>query len=79
MNEQNEKSMSVTDWLVTLIVTAIPLVGFIMLFVWAFGGNSPAAKTNWAKAALILYAIGVVLAIMFYGTVLGLLVASGEF
>jgi len=63
---------------VTLIVTAIPMVGFIMLFVWGFGGNAPTAKANWAKAALILYAIGIVLAVLFYGTLLGVLVASGN-
>lgn len=27
----NEQPMSVTDWLITLLITAIPLVGFIML------------------------------------------------
>ena len=79
MNEMTDRQMSLTDWLITLIVTAIPFIGFIMLFVWAFGGGSPTAKMNWAKAALILYAIGLVLAIIFYGTILGLVVASGNF
>lgn len=79
MKEQNERSMSVTDWLITLIVTAIPMVGFIMLFVWGFGGNSPTAKANWAKAALILYAIGVVFLVLFYGTIAGLVLATGDF
>lgn len=27
--------MSVKDWVITLLITAIPLVGFIMLFIWA--------------------------------------------
>lgn len=79
MNDLNERPMSVTDWLVTLIVTAIPMVGFIMLFVWGFGGNAPASKANWAKAALILYAIGIVFLVLFYGTIIGLVLASGEY
>ncbi len=57
---------STTDWLITLIITAIPLVGFVMLFVWAFGSDTNESKANWAKATLILYAISVVIAILFF-------------
>ena len=57
--------MSVKNWVITLILTAIPLVGFIMLFVWAFGDNTNKTRSNWAKAALILMAICLVLYIVF--------------
>ncbi|MCK5847367.1 MAG: hypothetical protein KAG84_08005 [Bacteroidales bacterium] len=49
--------MSVKDWLVTMLVVAIPLVGFIMIFVWAFGDSANRNKANWAKASLLLLAI----------------------
>ncbi len=49
--------MSVGDWILTLFITAIPLIGFIMLFVWAFGSGDNPNKTNFAKGALVLYAI----------------------
>jgi hypothetical protein len=78
-NEIQEAPMSVKDWVITLIVTALPMIGFIMLFVWGFGGNAPTNKANWAKAALLLYAIGIVLAIAFYGTILGFVLASGNY
>ena len=68
--------LSVSDWLITLLISAIPLVGFIMLFVWAFSSNVPASKSNWAKATLVLMVIGIVLAIIilviFGATILGL-------
>ena len=60
----NNQPVSVGDWVITYIITLIPLVGFIMLFVWAFGSNTKTSKANWAKAALILFAIGVVLSIL---------------
>lgn len=68
MNDLNQnmkdQAVSVGDWVVTYLITLIPLVGFIMLFVWAFGNNTKTSKANWAKAALILFAIGVVLSII---------------
>lgn len=45
--------MSVSDWFVTIFITAIPLVGLIMLFVWGFGSDTHPGKANWAKATLL--------------------------
>lgn len=59
-------TLSTTDWLITLIITAIPIVGFVMLFVWAFGSDTPESKANWAKATLILYAITIALSIIIF-------------
>ena len=70
------KAMSVGDWIITMIVTAIPLVGFIMLFVWAFGSGTNLSKKNWAKAALIFYAIIIVLYFLFFAAIMGAM-ASG--
>jgi hypothetical protein len=67
------EEVSVGDWMITILITAIPLVGLIMLFVWAFGGGAQASKKNWAIATLIWYAIAIVLLIIFFiifGTIL---------
>ncbi|HLN53838.1 MAG TPA: hypothetical protein VK212_09025 [Lentimicrobium sp.] len=66
-NEEINKRepVSIGDWLITLIVSAIPIVGFIMLFVWAFSSGIHPSKTNWAKATLIFIAIFFVLGIIF--------------
>ena len=73
------EEISVGDWMITILISAIPLVGLIMLFVWAFGGGAPASKKNWAIATLIWYAIGIVLVIIFiiiFGTILASLFSS---
>ncbi len=54
---QDSSVMSLKDWVITLIIASIPLVGFIMLFVWGFGSGTNVNKANFAKAALIMYAI----------------------
>lgn len=67
------EEVSLSDWIVTMLITAIPVVGFIMLFVWAFGSAAPPSKRNWAKAALIWMAIGVVLGSLLGGAIAGFL------
>ncbi|OXM85541.1 hypothetical protein [Paenibacillus rigui] len=57
--------LTVKQWIVTLIVLAIPLVNLIMLFVWAFGDGTNPNKKNYAQASLLLAAIFIVLYIVF--------------
>ncbi len=72
-------TISVGDWLITLLISAIPLVGFIMLFVWAFGSGTPASKANYAKATLIFFAIFMVLGFLFASSIAALIMsASGR-
>lgn len=62
---QLEQPMSMGEWLVTIIVSMIPCVGIVMLFVWAFGqGNTN--RRNYCRAQLIIAAVGIVLAIILY-------------
>ena len=49
--------VTVGEWLVTMLIAAIPLVNVVMLFVWAFGSNTKLSKANWAKATLIFLVI----------------------
>jgi membrane protein YdbS with pleckstrin-like domain len=63
-NQVNTQPMSTKDWLITLIIAAIPFIGFIMLFVWGFSGGTNVNKANWAKAALLLMAILIALSIL---------------
>jgi hypothetical protein len=69
----NYKPMTIGDWIITLIIMYIPLVGFIMLFVWAFGGGTHPSKKTWAQAVLILMVIGIILAIIFFGVIASIL------
>ena len=70
------------DWFLTMLITAIPVVGLIMLFVWAFGSNTNISKSNWAKAALIWMAISIGMVIIFvviFGALFGVLMNSGDY
>lgn len=60
MEQQNTPQaplMSVKDWVITVLLTAIPLVGIVLLFVWAFGNDGNQTRANWAKGNLIVAAI----------------------
>lgn len=74
--------MSVKDWFLTMLITYIPLVGLVMLFVWAFDSNTNLNKKNFAKASLLWMLVGIAIAliivVLFLGAFLSLLGSSGE-
>lgn len=75
--------ISVGDWLITLLIRAIPLVNIIMLFIWAFGSGNNPNKANWAKAVLIWLVIGsvitVIILVVFGAAFIGLLESGPDF
>jgi hypothetical protein len=73
---QSWEPIKVGDWFVTILISAIPLVGLIMLFVWAFGSGTNPSKANWAKATLIWYVVAIALVVIFI-VVFGALLFSG--
>jgi hypothetical protein len=80
-NQQQATVMSTREWVITLLIRIIPIVGFIMLFVWAFGNNENQNKANWAKATLIWIAIGLVIGIFimiaFGGMIAAMIMSQG--
>ena len=76
----NQQPMSVKDWLITFLILAIPVVGLVMLFIYAFGNDQNIHKQNWAKAQLIWMAI--ILALVFlvfliFGSIFAAAMAGG--
>ena len=65
IENENAPVVTVGDWVLTYLIAAIPLVGIIMLFIWAFGNDTNPNKPNWAKAALIWAAIAIGIYITF--------------
>ena len=56
--ENNEyKPMTIGDWVITFLLTMIPIIGFILVFVWAFSGQIQHSKKTWAQATLIMMVI----------------------
>ncbi len=53
--------LTLGNYIVMMLVSAIPVVGFIMLLIWAFSGNTNINKKNYARAALIMMvAVGII-------------------
>lgn len=53
-NEYKKPPISLGEWIISVLVKRIPLIGLIMLIVWATDKNTDPEKANWAKAELIV-------------------------
>ncbi|MCB5286903.1 MAG: hypothetical protein LHW64_03770 [Candidatus Cloacimonetes bacterium] len=65
--------MTIGNWIVTMIILAIPFVNIIMLIVWAASSAENPNRKNWAIAQLIFMAIGIALYILLFSTIVGLM------
>jgi len=65
IENENVPVVSTSEWVLTYLIAAIPIVGLVMLFVWAFGSETNPNKANWAKAGLIWAAIIIGIYIVF--------------
>ena len=59
-----EEPVSLGEWMITILLMAIPCVQIIMPFVWAFSSSTKKSKSNFFKASLIFAAIYLVLFII---------------
>ena len=75
-NQNREmQAVSIGDWVLTLFIASLPLIGLIMLLVWAFGDSTHPSKANFAKASLIWMVIGIVIVgmMLMFGVFAGLM------
>jgi membrane-associated HD superfamily phosphohydrolase len=56
--------ITIGNWLLTFIITALPLIGFIMLIVWAVSADTHPSKRTWSQAALIMFGIMIALVVV---------------
>lgn len=63
--QNNSKIMSYGDWALTIFISSLPLIGLIMLLIWAFGDEKNIHKKNWAKGNLLIALIGLILVFFF--------------
>ena len=61
--------MTMGEWLVTLLIMAIPCVNIIMCFVWGFSSNGNLNRRNFCRAYLIILAVVFVLYLIIAMTV----------
>ena len=57
--------LRVGQYIGMLLLMCVPILGVILLFVWSFGGSVNLNKKNYARAMLIVCAIGLILSIIF--------------
>jgi len=66
INPHDTAVMSTRDWLLTLIILALPCVNIIMLFVWAFSNSGNHNRRNFCRAFLLGIAILIGIYFMFW-------------
>lgn len=74
MLPEEYKPVTVGQYIGYSILFGLPIIGIIMLFVTAFGSDKSKSLRNFAKANLVMFAIGIVLAIVwivFAGAIIG--------
>ena len=63
--QQNATVMSYKEWALTLFLASIPIIGFILVLIWAFDSGTQINKKNWAKGSLLLMIIYFIIALLF--------------
>ncbi|MEX0719184.1 MAG: hypothetical protein WD059_00865 [Balneolaceae bacterium] len=76
---ETSEVMPLKEWVITVIISIIPVVGFIMLLVWAFSDSINPNKKNWARATLIVFVAVFVIYIIFAFIFMGAMMSAGGF
>ncbi len=70
--------MSVGDWLLTIVLLAIPIVNIVLLIKWSMDAHVNPNRGNYAKALLIIVGIQILVIAMFFGMFVGMLGSFAE-
>lgn len=66
LSEQQESNvMSYKEWALTIFLASIPIVGLILVLIWAFDSGTRINKKNWAKGTLLLMVIYFIIFMLF--------------
>jgi hypothetical protein len=60
----NNRTLDPKEWALTIFISRLPLIGLIMILVWAFSEGNTHRK-NWAQGTLILWVIALAIALAF--------------
>jgi len=77
MNQVNSSIYQIPtmgNYIVVQLLALIPIVGFVLMIIWAVGGNdTPIWKSNYARAYWVMVAISigisVLISILFFGII----------
>ena len=62
---ENNRTLDTKEWAISIFISSLPVIGFIMLLVWALSEDTNIHKKNWAKGTLIIWIIGLIIAMAF--------------
>lgn len=68
-NEYKKPPTSLGEWIIAVLIKRLPLIGLIMLIVWATDKNTDPEKATWAKAELIVKLIVFAAVILFIAVI----------
>lgn len=74
--DKTETVMTLGDWMLTLLLTYIPIVNIIMLIIWSVDASTNVNKKHFAWASLIFMGIGIVLTIIFSSIVFAIMASA---
>ncbi len=60
----NDLPLSVGEWLITLILLAIPILNIALYIYWAFFSKGNKSRINFCRASLILAAVGLFIVLL---------------
>ncbi len=60
-----DNHMTIGQWVLTIFLSQLSIVGLILLFVWAFGERKYPSRKNFARAMLIWSLVGVIIFALF--------------
>ncbi len=63
--QHDSKIMTPKEWALTIFLASLPIIGFILVLIWAFDSNTDLQKKNWAKGTLLLMVIYFIIAMLF--------------
>ena len=75
--QQNSNVMSYKNWALNIFLASLPIIGLILVLIWAFDSNTDINKKNWAKGMLFLMVIYFIIAMLFLFMFGGLALLAG--
>jgi len=64
-SQENTSVMSFKEWALTIFIASLPIIGIIMVLIWAFDSNTNIHKKNWAKGNLLIMILAFLFIIFF--------------